>query len=76
MSVYLTVDVIPTVVRVYTRVCACVHAFLAFCLGIALEQFTACHSFSMTGSKSERRRRMGGKREGKGDRARGRKRRD
>ena len=42
-------------------VCVCVHAFLAFCLGIALEQFTACHSFSMTGSKSERRRRMGGK---------------
>lgn len=47
--------------RVHACVCACMCGCipcLAFYLGIASEQFTACHSLSRTGTKSERWRRM------------------
>lgn len=64
MSVSVTVNVIPSETCVCMGLCVCVCvralicAFLAFYLGIASEQFTACHSLSRTGSKSERKRRM------------------
>ena len=45
-------------------------AFLAFYLGIASEQFTACHSLSRTGSKSEREEEDGVQRERERERKR------
>lgn len=44
-------------VCVSVYVCTC--AFLAFYLGIASEQFKACHSICRTGSKSERQLKLG-----------------
>lgn len=83
MSIYVTVDVIPTEesvcergrarARVCVRVRACLHrrALLAFYLGIASEQFTACQSFSGSDSRSERRREGWGRRRRKEPASRG-----
>lgn len=58
VSVYVTVDMIPNEMSVCVCVSACVCLCISFYLGIASEQFTACHSLSGLGTKRKRERKM------------------